>query len=316
MAVTDTAVMARTETRKAEGVWAPAVTPFDEDLAPDGARLGAHVRWLLETGCHGVALFGTTGEGTSLTVDERIGLIETVLAAGLPADRLMIGTGCAALPDTVRLTAASVRLGCPDVLMLPPFYYKDVSDEGLYASYAEAIERVGEAALGIYLYHFPKMSAVPIGHAVIERLVKAYPDTIKGVKDSSGDQAHTLSLVEAFPQLAIFAGAEPILLPVLERGGAGCITAGANVNAAAIRAVYDAWKAGDSGAAALQDRVTVQRGILQTQPMIAALKHILAAEGDAPGWTRVRPPLVTISAEAGEGVRRELAATGFAMASA
>ncbi len=316
MAVTDTAVMGRTQTHKAEGVWAPAVTPFDESLAPDGARLGAHVRWLLETGCHGVALFGTTGEGTSLTVDERIALIETVLAAGLPADRLMIGTGCAALPDTVRLTAASLRLGCPDVLMLPPFYYKDVSDEGLYASYAEAIERVGEAALGIYLYHFPKMSAVPIGHAVIERLLKAYPDTIKGVKDSSGDQAHTLSLVDAFPQLAIFAGAEPILLPVLERGGAGCITAGANVNAAAIRGVYDAWKAGEAGAAALQERVTAQRAILQSQPMIATLKHILAAERDEPAWTRVRPPLVTLAAEAGEDVRHRLEASGFRMASA
>ncbi len=314
MAVTDTAVMGRTQTHKAEGVWAPAVTPFDKDLAPDGARFSAHVRWLLETGCHGVALFGTTGEGTSLTVDERIGLIETVLAAGLPADRLMIGTGCAALPDTVSLTAASVRLGCPDVLMLPPFYYKDVDDDGLYASYAEAIERVGEAALGIYLYHFPKMSAVPIGHAVIERLLKVYPDTIKGVKDSSGDQAHTLSLIEAFPQLAIFAGAEPILLPVLERGGAGCITAGANVNAAAIRGVYDAWKAGDSGATALQERVTAQRGILQSQPMIATLKHVLAAERDDPAWTRVRPPLVSLPAEAGEGVRRELAASGFNMA--
>ena len=312
MASTETAVMERRETRLAKGVWAPVVTPFNADLSPDAGRLIAHTRWLLDNGCHGVGLFGTTGEGTSLSADERIALLEAVLADGVPADRLMVGTGCAALSDTLRLTKACVKLGCPDVLMLPPFYYKDVSDEGLFASYAAVIEGVGDGALGIYLYHFPKLSCVPIPFAVIERLIEAFPGAIRGVKDSSGDGEHTLALVDRFPQLSIFAGMEPLLLAVMERGGAGCITAGANVNAPAIRRVYDAHQAGDSVAASLQEQVTAQRKALQTAPMIPGLKHILAeAQGD-PAWSRVRPPLVALSEAAAGDLRAALDAADFA----
>ena len=311
MAMTETDVLERAEQTALAGIWAPAVTAYDETLAPDAGLLVEQVRRLLTTGCHGVGLFGTTGEGTSLTVDERIALVEAVLEAGVAPERLMVGTGCAALSDTVRLTAAVVALGCSRSLMLPPFYYKDVSDEGLYASFAEVIERVGDARLDIVLYHFPRLSCVPITHPVVERLRRAYPDSIVGIKDSSGDLDSTAGFVEAFPDLAVFAGTEALLLDALTRGGAGSITASANVNARAIRAVYDAWAAGRD-AAALQAQITAHRKALQSRPMIPMLKHILAEELGQPAWRRVRPPLVSLSAESGESARADLGAAGFA----
>lgn len=315
MAMTETSVLERSAQKAVSGVWAPAVTGYDADLAPDPALLVDQVRRLLATGCHGVGLFGTTGEGTSLNVEERIALVETVLAAGIEPDRLMVGTGCAALSDTVRLTKAVVERGCTRSLMLPPFYYKDVSDEGLYASFAEVIERVGEASLGIILYHFPRLSCVPITHPVIERLTAAFPGTVLGVKDSSGDAASTAGFIEAFPDLAIFAGTETLLLDALQRGGVGTISASANVNATAIRAVYDAWQGGED-AAPLQERITAHRKVLQSRPMIPMLKHILSQELGEPAWRLVRPPLVSLGIEAGEAARAELAGAGFSFEAA
>ena len=313
MAITETEVLERGSRTALAGIWAPAVTPYDAELMPDAPLLIEHVRRLLATGCQGVGLFGTTGEGTSLNVEERIALVEAVLAAGVPPEQLMVGTGCAALSDTLRLTKAVVSLGCGKALMLPPFYYKDVSDEGLYASFAEVIERVGDARLGLILYHFPRLSCVPISHPVIERLCRAYPDAILGIKDSSGDLASTQGFIEAFPDLAVFAGTEALLLDALKAGGAGSITASANVNATAIRAVYDAWASGGE-AEGLQAQITAHRMALQSRPMIPMLKHILASELGQPAWSRVRPPLVALAADSGEAARADLAAAGFVFA--
>ena len=228
----------------AHGIWAPALTPLNERLEPDRDKAIAYYRWLLESGCHGLAFMGTNSEATSFSVAERIGLLEAVLAAGIEPKRLMVGSGCAALSDSVALTKHATEAGC-SVLTLPPFYYKDIGEDGLYASYAELIERVASPDLRLYFYHFPKLSMVPIVPAVIERLLAAYPGVIKGLKDSSGDAEGCAAYIERFPELATFPGNEILLLDMLKLGGAGTITAGANVFPGAIRAVYDAYRAGD-----------------------------------------------------------------------
>ena len=298
-------------TDRAHGVWSPAMTPFDANLAPDPARFVAHVAWLLEQGCHGVALFGTTSEATSLSVEERMGLLEDVLASGIAPDRLMVGTGCAALPDTVRLTGHAAGLGCTRVLMLPPFYYKGVSDQGLFDSYAQVIDRVGRSDLQVYFYHFPKLSGVPITIGLIERLAARYPDIIAGLKDSSGDGDNTAMLIERFPDLAIFPGSETFLLSMLRRGGAGCITASANVNPSAIRQVWDAFHAGDPDVADHQAAIDATRRAIEAHAMVPALKTIAAHHRADDAWRRVRPPLVALDDAAGKSLLATLADQGF-----
>ena len=295
MAQSQTATLEKTAADTAEGLWAPALTPLDENLNPDAGRFYTHLKRLLDGGCHGVAVFGTTGEATSFSVEERESLLEAVVATGIPAERLMVGTGCAALTDTVRLTQHALGLGCKRVLMLPPFYYKGVSDDGLYAAYDETVQRVGDWSLQIYFYHFPKLSAVPITHGVIERLLARYPLTFKGLKDSSGDAGSCAAYIKAFPDLAVFPGTETLMLDMLEKGAAGCITATANVNAPAIRAVWDAFKAGDGQKQSLQDDITALRQALQVNPMIPVMKTILANARNNPDWRHVRPPLTQLS---------------------
>jgi 4-hydroxy-tetrahydrodipicolinate synthase len=286
----------RVETRPAHGVWAPALTPLDENLLPDPARYVAHARRLLDEGCHGVAVFGTTGEATSFSADERMALLEGILEAGLPADRLMVGTGCPALTDTVRLTAHAVSMGCVRVLMLPPYYFKGVSDDGLFASYDTVIQRVGSADLRIVLYHFPRLSGVPVTPGLIERLLQVHPETVVGIKDSSGEWASTRSYIDDHPALAVMPGSETLLLDGLMAGGTGCITATANVNAGGIRKVFDAWLAGDDEAARRhQDDASRIRAHLARWPLVPGLKAALASRDAEPGWLRMRPPLTPLA---------------------
>ena len=279
------------EPSRLSGVFVPVLTPMRGDLGPDTGRFVAHCRRLLDQGCHGLAILGTTSEANSLSADERTALLEAVVGAGVAPGKLIVGTGMCAFPDTVRLTDHAVGLGCAGVLMLPPFYYKGVSDEGLFAAYSEIIERVGDERLRIYLYHIPKVSGVGIGLELIERLVKAYDSQVIGIKDSSGDWTNTQALLRAFPGFGTFAGTEEYLLATLRGGGAGCITATANVNATAIRALYDDWRS--ARADGLQEQVTAVRRAIQTKPMIPALKRILARGDD--GWLNLRPPLVGLS---------------------
>ncbi len=291
-----------------KGVYAPVLTPFHADLSPDAARLVAHGRWLLAQGC-GLALFGTTSEATSLSVEEREELLDALVDAGLDSAGMMVGTGCCALPDTVRLTAHAVRRGCGGVLMLPPFYYKGVGDDGLFRAFAEVIERVGDSRLRVYLYHFPRMSAVPLSLALVERLVKAYPRTVVGLKDSSGDWANTEALLKALPGFAVFPGSETLLLPAMRAGGAGCISATANVNAAAIRQLYANWQAPE--AEAMQERLIATRRAFEGHPMIAALKAALADARDDHAWRTVRPPLTALDAAESAALAADLEAVGF-----
>jgi 4-hydroxy-tetrahydrodipicolinate synthase len=295
------------------GVWCPALTPLDADLNPDPGRLVDHVAWLLSSGCNGVGLFGTTGEATSFSVDERMAMLDAVLTAGIDSDRLAVGTGCCALTDSVRLTRHAVESGCRHVLMLPPFYYKGVGDEALFRSYAEIIERVGAAELDIILYHFPKLSGVPITHGLIERLIAAYPAQIGGVKDSTGDADSTAGFLAAFPDLAIFPGTEAFLLDALRGGAAGTITATANVHAGAARRVYDAWCAGSEDADALQVPVTAVRQAIQVQPMVPMLKYLVAKARSDDAWLRVRPPIATLPVADCAAVEHTLDDLGFVM---
>jgi 4-hydroxy-tetrahydrodipicolinate synthase len=295
------------------GVLAPVITPFTHTLAPDQDRFNRHCAWLLANGCAGLAVFGTNSEANSLGLEERKELLEGLVASGAAPGRLLPGTGCCALPETVALSAHATALGCRGVLMLPPFYYKGVSDEGLFRSYSEVIQRVGDARLRIYLYHIPPVSVVAISVALVERLLKAYPGTIAGVKDSSGDWGNTEALLAyASLGLDVFAGSEVFLLRNMRGGGAGCITAGANVNPAAIDQVYRRWR--EPEAPALQAGIDRIRDILQAHgPMIPALKAVTAHFAQDPAWRTVRPPLVELSETHEQALLKDLLEAGFEM---
>lgn len=294
------------------GVFAPVVTPFDNTLMPDARRLERHARWLLSQDV-GLAVFGTNSEANSLSVGERIDLLEHLVSAGLPPSRMMPGTGCCALTDTVALTRRAVELGCAGVLMLPPFYYKGVSDEGLYASFAETIERVADPRLRIYLYHIPPVSQVPISLALIDRLLAAYPRIIAGIKDSSGEWSNTQALLERFQPrgLDVFAGSERFLLATLRCGGAGCISATANVNPAAIARLARSWRQPDADAQ--QAGLDAVRAAFQQFPMIPALKAAIAHFADDEQWATVRPPLLKLASERRVALIDSLRPTGYAM---
>jgi 4-hydroxy-tetrahydrodipicolinate synthase len=297
---------------KIKGVLAPVVTPFTQDYRPDGARLARHCRWLLENDV-GLALFGTNSEANSLSVEEKIDLLDEVTGAGVPAARMMPGTGCCALSDSVRLTKKAVELGAAGVLMLPPFYYKGVSDEGLYRNYAEVIERVGDSRLRIYLYHIPPIAQVPITLTLIERLLKDYPGVIAGAKDSSGDWSNTEAMLKQFqPEgFDVFPGSESFLLAALRGGGAGCISATANVNPGPIAKLAATWR--DANADEQQAGLNKIRAIYQDYVMIPALKAAVAHYGDDPAWLTLRPPLVELNAGQIGELTAKLDAAGFTM---
>ncbi len=232
------------KTQRITGVLAPVVTPFRADYSPDAERFVRHCQWLLAHGCAGLAVFGTNSEANSMSVGEKVALLEALVAAGVPAAKLMPGTGACALSDSIALTKKAVELGCAGVLMLPPFYYKGVPDEGLFRNFAEVIERVADERLQIYLYHIPPVAQVPITLGLIERLLKRYPKNVAGIKDSSGDWSNTKAVLDAFAAqgFEVFAGSEVFLLRNMRAGGVGCITAGANVNPHGIDRVYQAWQ--------------------------------------------------------------------------
>src|SRR5690606_8612162 len=208
------------KTQRIKGVLAPVVTPFDKDLNPDAPRFIAHCKWLVSQGS-GLACFGTNSEANSLSVNERLALLDALLTAGVDPSRMMPGTGCCALTDSVRLTEHAVKAGCAGVLMLPPFYYKGVSDEGLYRNYSEIIERVGDDRLRIYLYHIPPVAVVGITPKLVERLLKKYPTAIAGMKDSSGDWKNTKVFLDNFARSGfdMFVGSESFLLANMKNGG-------------------------------------------------------------------------------------------------
>jgi 4-hydroxy-tetrahydrodipicolinate synthase len=302
-----------TQAKRIKGVLAPVVTPFNADLSPDPQRFAAHCRWLLTQHC-GLAVFGTNSEANSLSVNERIALLESLAAEDVDTSRMMPGTGCCALTDSVRLTEHAVKLGCAGVLMLPPFYYKGVSEDGLYRNFAEVIERVGDARLRIYLYHIPPVAVVGITPKLVERLMKAYPSAIAGMKDSSGDWNNTKVFLDAFSKQGfdMFVGSETFLLANMRNGGAGCISATANVNPAAIHRLWAEWQS--NNADDLQAALNVVRDAFgKKYTMIPALKQAVAHFGDDPQWAMVRPPLDALTKAQAASLISELGQIGFTM---
>ncbi|RDI56807.1 dihydrodipicolinate synthase family protein [Microvirga subterranea] len=275
------------------GVLVPAITSFQADLEVDAPLFLGVCRWLLAQGANGLAVFGTTSEANSLSIAERRHLLEHLVEGGIDPSLLLPGTGQSALPDAVELTRHAVSVGCGGVLMLPPFYYKPISVEGLFAFYSEVIERVGSSDLGLWLYHIPQMTGVGIPHDLIERLIKRYPDTVLGIKDSSGDWSNTEAMLTRFPGFRIFPSSEGVLLKAMRLGAAGCITASGNINAAAIRQLVDNWKSPDADA--LQEPVADVRNIFSSYPLIPAAKAVMATLLREPGLAQLRPPLTPLS---------------------
>jgi 4-hydroxy-tetrahydrodipicolinate synthase len=299
--------------RRIEGVLSPVVTPFKRDLSPDADRFVKHCRWLMKSGCAGLAVFGTNSEANSMSVEEKVELLDALVKGGVPAAALMPGTGHCALTDSVKMTREAVRIGCGGVLMLPPFYYKGVSDEGLFRNFSEIIERVGDERLRLYLYHIPPVSNVAISLDLIDRLLTRYPGIVAGAKDSSGDWSNTQAMLERFKDRSfdVFPGSEVFLLDGLRAGGKGCITATGNVNPGAIDNVFRNWRSTEADK--LQAGITATRKIVQKVPMIPALKAITAHFGNDPQWRTVRPPLTELTPEQDKQVITELKAAGFSM---
>jgi len=311
-------------TQRIRGVLAPVITPFKADLAPESQRFIAHCKWLLSQNC-GLAVFGTNSEANSLSMEERAMLLDELVVAGVDPSRMMPGTGCCSITETVKLTKQAVGNGCAGVLMLPPFYYKDVSEEGLYRYFSEVVQRVGDARLKIYLYHIPPVAVVGITPKLVERLLAAYPSAIAGMKDSSGDWSNTKIFLDAFAETAraartfdVFVGSESFLLANMRNGGVGTISATANVNPAAIHKLYTEWDTVDDAdhADQQQSKLNVLRGVFSNRKfpsMIAALKQAIAIYADDPAWRTVRPPLVELTPEQAKTLAAELKAMRFTM---
>jgi 4-hydroxy-tetrahydrodipicolinate synthase len=291
------------------GLLVPAATPFGPDLTIDQPTFVKVCRWLLAEGAHGLAVFGTTSEANSLSIPERRDALEGLIGSGIPADVLLPGVGMSALPDAVDLTRHAISLGCGGVLVLPPFYYKPVWDDGLFAFYAELIERVGSEDLGLWLYHIPQNTGVPITHALIERLRTRYPQTVLGIKDSSGDWTNTQALITQHPGFRVFPSSEGVMLKALRLGGVGCISASGNVNAAGIRSLYDGWAGPD--AEALQAAAAKIRTVVGSYTLVPAVKAVLAARLGVPSLGTLRPPLTALDAAQRTELLARLEAVGY-----
>jgi len=274
------------------GLWPPVSTAFRADGALDTERTVAHSKRLLADGAHGLAILGTTSEANSLTLDERRRVIDAHIEAGVEGKRLLPGTGASALDDAVALTRRAGEVGAAGVLLLPPFYYKKVSDEGIFRFVAQLIERVGAKVPKLMLYHIPPVAVVGWSLPLVQRLREAFPEVIMGMKDSSGDFEVTKNFIEGLPGLSIFPGAEVNLLRLLKLGAAGCISATANVNARAIRQLLDTWQKPE--AEQTQEQLREVRAAVEKYVMIPALKVILAERYRDAGWKGVRAPLMPV----------------------
>ena len=293
---------------KAAGVWVPAATPFRANLAIDFERYIEHCMKLLDDGAHGLAVLGTTSEANSLDLGEREMVLDRLVKAGIPAAQLLPGTGATSIGDTVRLTRHALAHGVRGVLLLPPYYYKNVSDEGLYAFVAEVIRRINDKRLAIYLYNFPQVTTISWSPMLVGLLIQDFPDTVLGLKDSSGQVHYMETLLEQYPGFAVFPSSESLLLRAMRKGAAGCISATANTHVTGIRWLYDGWQGAD--AQAFHDMASGIREAAQPYGWIPAVKAILAAREGKPDWARVRPPLDALNEEQTKELLKAVAAAG------
>jgi 4-hydroxy-tetrahydrodipicolinate synthase len=296
---------------KIKGILAPVLTPFDRNAQPNVGRLVTHCNWLLENGCDGLVLFGTTSEANSLSVGERKQLAKQVVSAGLSARKLILGTGCCSLSDSIELTKQAIELGSAGALVLPPFYYKSVPDEGLFRYFGSLIDRVSDERLRLYLYHIPPIAQVGFSLPLVKKLTERYPGTVAGIKDSSGDWENTKALITGLgaQDFDVFPGNESYLLAALQVGAAGCISATANVAARPLQAVFQSW--GTPGAKELQEAAGRVRIVFQKYPIIPGLKAVLAKALNDELWKNVLPPLLPLSSADSEKLFASLAEAGF-----
>ncbi|MBT3450142.1 MAG: dihydrodipicolinate synthase family protein [Bacteroidetes Order II. Incertae sedis bacterium] len=272
-----------------QGIWAATVTPLKSDLNVDSSRLVAHIEWLFDQGSHGVVVFGTTGEANSFSVRERRSVIEQLHERGVDMNRIMVGTGCTAVPDTVELSQHAVDAGCAAVLMLPPFYYKTVSEDGLFDFISSSVDQIDRSTTRVILYHFPKMAGIGFSVPLINRLKEAHGERIAGIKDSSGDTDNLTNYCRDIEDFAVFAGSEALLPYALSEGGVGCVSATANVTSRLARAVFD-------GAKAEAERMIKTRKALEALPFVPTMKHLLAENSSQSDFNLVRPPLRQLTA--------------------
>jgi 4-hydroxy-tetrahydrodipicolinate synthase len=272
------------------GVIAAVATAVDESGEPDCARSTALAKYLLANGCDGLNVLGTTGEATSFTVAQRKAVMSAYRAAGLPLQRLMVGTGAAALDDAIALTRHAAELGFAGALVLPPFYYKGIPDDGLYACIEAIVAATAEKPIPLYLYHFPAQSGLPWHVALIRRLMTAFGMRIVGLKDSSGDLAYARDAAGLAPGFRVFPSTEAALMEARSGPFAGCISATANLNA---DLCARAFRSGDT--AALDAAVTIRR-LFDGKQLVSGVKALLAHIHGDPAWNRVKPPLTPFAA--------------------
>lgn len=275
-------------------LFVPAITPFDAEGGLDLGRFVTHATWLLDSGAHGLAPFGTTSEANSLTLSERKAGLEALVEAGIAPDRLIPGTGCCSVGETADLSAHATAIGCKGVLMLPPFYYKGVPEDGVLQAFSQTIDRVGPD-LRVYLYHIPQMSGVPITLSLIGRLIDRFGKQIAGLKDSSGDWSNTAAVIAEYPQIDSYSASEALIPENATAGGAGCISASANVNPRGIRALIGALGTADE--VQTLGQVARVRSIFEDVPLIPAIKAAIALQAGDDGFAHVRPPFTRLSDE-------------------
>jgi 4-hydroxy-tetrahydrodipicolinate synthase len=285
------------------GVFCAALTPLNDSLEPDVPAAATHCARLLAAGCNGINLLGTTGEATSLSTGQRIAVMSGIAAAGLPLARFMVGTGAAALEDAVRLTSEALALGFAGQLVIPPFYFKDVLDDGVFRYYAELITRVGDPRMRLFFYNFPQLSGVTIAPAVVARVMDEFPNIVAGLKDSSGAADYAAGVAKQFPGLAVFPSAESGLDTARASGFAGCISATVNVTVPLAARVW-------AGSAAPADIAALRflRETIVRYPLIPALRYLTSIIQNDDGWRRMLPPLAPLAPEQCAALDVELAA--------
>ncbi len=295
---------------KMTGVITPILTPFNNDLSLADDLYIKHAQWLLKQGIHYLSPFGTTGEALSMTVEERIQAVDSLINGGIDPAVLMPGAGLCNLEETVKLCRHAMKQGCRAAMTLPPFFYKNASDDGLYAYFVRLIETINVPNLKICMYHIPPLAGIGFTPALAGRLATDFPEIFIAYKDSSGDFENTKAVIATAPQVAVFPGSERFLKSGLEHGGMGCISATCNVNPTAIREVYDVGTGAKSGDLdALNDAMVNFRMTFEGYGPIPAMKALLAVKQDDERWRNVRPPILPLSLEKTDRLLQDLGDT-------
>ena len=276
------------------GIYTASLTPLTSSYEPNLPALVSHVEQLFESGSDGVAILGSTGEANSLTIEQRLDII-SYCGRTLAPERLMMGTGSCALQDAIRLTQASIEAGVFSVLVIPPFYYKPQSDESVIRYYSELISSVDDSRLRIIFYNFPKLSGYNFSTEILQEFKERFGDIAAGIKDSSGNWENMLSITKKVPNFMVYSGTETLLLNILREGGAGCITASANLLAPECQLVYQAWRNDQQNTAEqIQKELTVLRKALESYQFVSELKGLMALHTGSEHWQEMLPPFIPL----------------------